>query len=328
VIHSPMKPWDSTRIALRKDRATAHIVRRWRALTGAKLSDSVRCTLIACSGGADSVALLLALSAAGHPEALTVAYVRHDMRDASEVRRESESVAELAAKVGSKFVQLDAFARSQPGNGEANYRARRYAALENAAIECGCAWVATGHHADDQLETFLMLALRGAGPGPLGAMRWKRPLGKVMLVRPMLGVTRADAQRICEIANVTYAVDATNTDTTRLRAALRANVVPVLRELRPDVASGMMHTLSGLRGAGRVVRDAAASLSCPSRQVTANSRSTVSVPASPGQSSWGTHFCSPTSASRGSPVAAARMPRASRRRLAQSAIAAAKNVSL
>ncbi|MEN0020734.1 MAG: tRNA lysidine(34) synthetase TilS [Planctomycetota bacterium] len=219
-----------------------------------------RPTLIACSGRIDSSALALALAATR--QRFVIAHVVHDLRDAENAEADRSLAESLARALDMRFVIAEVAVRSLPGNDEANARRARYAELERLAREHGCSYVATGHPGDDQLETMLMAMLRGAGPRGLSAMRPRRKLGdgKTILIRPMLGITRADADRICAQAGFEPAYDSTNGDTSRLRAQLRETAVPMLLAARSQSASRLGGLSRMLRGAAAVVRDAAIAL--------------------------------------------------------------------
>jgi 2-haloacid dehalogenase len=107
----------------------------------------------------------------------------------------------------------------------------------------GCRYIATAHHADDQLETVLMRLIRGAGPRGMGGIRAVRSLGQegpegrgVRVVRPMLGMSRDEAVRICTDAEWVWREDASNRDESFLRNAIRARVIPEIKAIRPDAA--------------------------------------------------------------------------------------------
>jgi tRNA(Ile)-lysidine synthase len=223
---------------LRPDRAVAEIIRSWRELTGgAAVRDADRRTLFACSGGADSSALSLALAAAA-PEAIALAHIVHDMRPPEQAHADRDAVRDLAAHVGVPFVEGVAQARERGGNLESAARHARYKAL--GVLAGGqYPYVATAHQGDDQLETVLMRLMRGGGPRGLAGIRASRllPGFPVRVIRPMLGVTRADSERICRVAGHGWCEDATNRDTTRLRGALRASIIPRLKRLAPGVVS-------------------------------------------------------------------------------------------
>lgn len=211
------------------------IVRAWRSLTGgSERRDAERATLVACSGGVDSCALAIALS--GVRPAPVVGHVVHDLREASETAADRDAARALAERLGLAFAEAEVFVRDGPGNAEARARRARYDALARMATAHGCGFIATGHHADDQLETVLMRLIRGSGPRGLGGIRPVRSLGAVSVVRPMLEVTRADAVRLCEGVGWAWREDATNRDESMVRNAIRARVIPEIRAVRPDAA--------------------------------------------------------------------------------------------
>lgn len=237
--------------ALRSALATRKITLSWRSLTGGTdRPDAGRRTLLACSGGCDSSALVLAL--AHRRKNMVVGHVVHDLRPAAVALADRDVARALAERCGVRF--MERHIRVGPGNAEAMARAARYAALAEMAAEAGCSYVATAHHADDALETILMRLLRGAGPRGLAGPYARRALaGGVVLVRPMLVVDRAASEELCRLAGHRWAEDATNLDPTRTRAALRAEVLPVLRRLFPGGATRAVRSASLGRGAARAV---------------------------------------------------------------------------
>ena len=127
-------------------------------------------------------------------------------------------------------------------------RAARYDALTAAAIDARAGWVATGHHAGDQLETVLAALGRGAGPTGLAGMACARPLhADVTLIRPMLQCTRVQAAELCTRAGISWCDDPGNDDPQTQRGRLRRDVIPVLEAMWPGVAprvSAMSETQS------------------------------------------------------------------------------------
>lgn len=218
------------------------ILSRWRRLTGGRaVRDPDRRTLIACSGGADSSALVLAL--AHSPASIVVAHIVHDMRSAPEAAQCLASAQSLAQSLSLPFVSAEISAKSQGINYEAAARNLRYEALAKLAQQSGCRYIATGHHAEDQLETLLLRLMRGAGPQGLAAIRAKRTLANgLTVIRPMLAISRADAQALCREARWQWSDDATNADLSHARAALRAKVLPGLLELAPSAAKRAAET--------------------------------------------------------------------------------------
>ncbi len=249
----------------RRDVAVAEIVRRWRELTGGRATrDAGRRTVVACSGGADSSALVLAL--ARIRPGVTVGHVLHDLRPAEQALADRDATKSLAEKLGLEFIEASVRVRETGLRGvttnlEARARRARYAALAELAERARCSWVATGHHADDQLETVLMRLMRGAGPTGLGGIAETRPIGRgVTLVRPMLSIAREETRRLCVEAGWSWREDATNADESLLRSAVRHRVVPVLLELGPTVRERVATTARLSREAGDVVRRRASEL--------------------------------------------------------------------
>ena len=236
----------------RSDPAVRDIVSAWRSLTG-----SAR-TMLAVSGGADSSALALALRTASTD--LVVAHVVHDLRSSEEAQADRNCALELARRLDLPFCEDTVAVRDAPGNTEANARRARYDALARLAEQHACHCVATAHHADDALETTLMNLLRGASLRGLAGIPAVRRMGqsKVLLVRPMLGVAGADCRRMCADAGWAWREDRTNTDTRRLRAALRHAVIPLLVALRPGAAQRVARASQVLHDAAGLVEDAAA----------------------------------------------------------------------
>ena len=254
----------------RRDPVVRRIIAAWRRLTGGSgVRDGGRRTLVACSGGADSSALLLALAAVKPgPE---VCHVVHDLRDASVVRVEADRVRALCDALGVAYHEVEVKVAERAGNDEANARELRYAALARVAASRGLRYVATGHHADDQLETVLMRLVRGAGVRGLAGIRERRPIlstdtpsiddeRAVELVRPMLAITRDEACTLCQRAGWRWNEDATNADETRLRAALRARVLPALRSVEPSVAARVSRSTASLASADEAIEAAANSV--------------------------------------------------------------------
>ncbi len=216
---------------LRAIPATLAIVRSWRELAGGGAP-----TLVACSGGADSVALALALWSSKAP--VTLGHVVHDLRPAEEARADRDLTRALADRLKCPFLE-SSIEVAGVGNDEGVARARRYRALASMAQEAGIGFVASAHHANDQLESMLMAIARGAGPEGLAGVARTRPIGDgVTLIRPMLMATRADAEAICNAVGAEWAHDLTNDDTARLRCAVREGPARALMEIRSGAPAG------------------------------------------------------------------------------------------
>ena len=197
---------------------------------------------VAVSGGADSLALLHALRALAGPRRwrLAVVTVDHGMRPGSAA--DAAFVADHAKAIGlpARVCTLTPgdLARHRPAGPEGAARAARYEALWPAADELGCPWLATGHTLDDQAETVLLQLLRGAGPDGLAAMAVRT--GR--LLRPLLGVRRAETRSCCAAAGLAWREDPTNAGDGPLRNRVRHHLLPLLEELRPGATQTLART--------------------------------------------------------------------------------------
>lgn len=185
--------------------------------------------VLAVSGGSDSIALLdlLASCRADFALELAVAHIDHGIHPDS--GRVAERVRGLAAHYGAPFL-LRAVALGG-GASETAARAARYAALEALRLEAGAGLIATGHHADDQVETVLMRVLAGSGPAGLAGI--SAVSGR--LVRPLLPFRRDDLARHVHALGLDIWDDPANRDPRHLRAWLRTDLLPRVRNRLPDV---------------------------------------------------------------------------------------------
>lgn len=199
--------------------------------------------LLAVSGGPDSTALAVSLAALAPARglSLTIGHVDHGLRptSADEAAWVQALGARLALPVRVVTVPVDA-ARAV----EATARRRRYRALGRIADDVGATWIATGHTRDDQVETMLLRLVRGAGRGGLGGMRPRR--GR--LLRPMLGVTRADVRWYLGGLGIAAVEDPSNADLRFARNRVRHLLVPLVeREVGTRFGAGLAALAERLR---------------------------------------------------------------------------------
>ncbi|MGC8484047.1 MAG: tRNA lysidine(34) synthetase TilS [Candidatus Baltobacteraceae bacterium] len=182
---------------------------------------------VACSGGADSVALVALLSTLSErlEIQLRVAYVHHS------TRRSAWQDECVVLRVGADFrLPVDTLAIDPDAGDEATLRDRRYDALIEHARAWGNDAVVTAHHAQDQTESVLLALFRGAGERGLGGMRVRRPLApEVELLRPLLAFDGEDLRAYCHARALPYAVDPSNAALDVRRNAVR----DALDALRP-----------------------------------------------------------------------------------------------
>lgn len=201
--------------------------------------------LVACSGGADSLALLSATVFEGHKAGLRVigATVDHGLQEGS-----AEHAAHVVAQMAGLGADETASARvhvDPAGLGvEAAARRARYDVLEQLRAHFGAVRVLLGHTRDDQAETVLLGLARGSGGRSLAGM--KRSFDAY--ARPLLDVARADTVAACLAEGIEFWEDPHNDDPGFARVRVRQRVLPVLEdELGPGIAATLARTADQVR---------------------------------------------------------------------------------
>ena len=193
--------------------------------------------LVAISGGADSVALLIAARELGLQ--VTAAHFHHHLRGEA-ADGDAEFVRQLAARRGVTYLRGDGDVANPTGNVEANARRLRYDWLAVAARESGAAWVATAHTADDQAETVLLNLMRGTGLRGLGGIAESRQLAPgVRLIRPLLAARRGDLRAWLAARGESHREDETNSDSRHSRAWVRAQLLPLMESRNPSAVPAL-----------------------------------------------------------------------------------------
>lgn len=221
-----------------------------------QLQPGERC-LVACSGGADSTALVVWLREHFPEAALVVASVDHGLRGEAGAR-DVEAVGSLAASLDLSFHPLTVVVAQADHAGSLEGRAReaRYAALAALAEQLGVARIAVGHTLDDQAETVWMRHRRGAGPRGLAAMAEERPLAPgspVVLWRPLLHLRRACLRALLEQRGIAWSQDATNADRRFTRNRVRHDELPLLADALGVGRDDAVRALARLATAARVL---------------------------------------------------------------------------
>jgi tRNA(Ile)-lysidine synthase len=202
--------------------------------------------LVACSGGADSLALASAARFVGRAVGLVT--VDHGLQEGSAAR--ASAVASWALHAGFAPVEVATVSvDGRPGGPEAAARDARYEALSAVAARCGATAVLLGHTRDDQAETVLLALARGSGPRGLAGM----PYRKGIFLRPLLDVARADTRKACAAQGLVPWDDPHNVDPAYARSRVRGAALPALVEaLGPAVVANLA------RSAGQIAADNAA----------------------------------------------------------------------
>jgi tRNA(Ile)-lysidine synthase len=203
---------------------------------------------VAVSGGADSVALLLALSEANRERealgvVLTAVHVHHGLRSA-EADADEAFVRELCDKLGVPLVvervNVPARQAAEREGLEEAARELRYRVFWELMKSSRADVVATAHTLDDQAETVVMKLLRGAWTEGIGGIAPAVESGvRGRIVRPLLGARRAEVEAYLRERGQTWREDATNRDVSLMRNRVRHELIPILRGFNPGIDAAL-----------------------------------------------------------------------------------------
>lgn len=245
----------------RLSRFARRLLREWRRAGWPLRGEAA---LVAVSGGADSAALLLALSELSGAGllgvSLTAAHLDHGLRG-ERAREDARWVEELARTLGVGCVvgraQVASMASARRDNLEQAARRARYEFLASAAREAGAHAVLVAHTLDDQAETVLLRLLRGSGAEGLAGMAEERVLdergeidagGEVLLRRPLLAwARRADTEGYCRERGIEPRADEMNEDERFARVRVRRRLLPLLETFNPRAPEAIARAASLLR---------------------------------------------------------------------------------
>lgn len=211
---------------------------------GHLLTDDGAPVIAGLSGGADSVVLVAVLTALGYN--IMAAHCNFHLRGA-ESNRDRDHAAQVADRLG-----IDLFIRdfnvpermSAAGESmEMAARALRYEWFTNLLEHERAQAVAVGHHREDQAETFLLNALRGTGIAGLAAMAPRSG----HIIRPLLGVSRADIEGYLKARGLSFVNDSSNASDEFLRNSLRNRVLPAMEERFTDPSARLLSTTRQVR---------------------------------------------------------------------------------
>ena len=200
--------------------------------------------LVAVSGGADSLALAAAAAWVAPRLGLQAAAVTvdHGLQQGSD--RRAVAVAGTCADLGLEPVSVETVTVGRHGGPEAAARSARYAALAAAADVLDASLILLGHTLDDQAETVLLGLARGSGARSLAGM----PERSGRLLRPFLGVRRAQTSAAAAALDLPVWDDPHNLDRAFTRARVRHDALPTLEAaLGPGVAESLARTADLLR---------------------------------------------------------------------------------
>jgi tRNA(Ile)-lysidine synthase len=206
--------------------------------------------VVALSGGADSVALLvllLELQQRGELVVAGAAHLNHQLRgDAAD--EDERFCVDLAKSLDVPIVcgreDVRAKARDERRSIEDAARTARYAFLAEAAQQLDAVAVAVAHSLDDQAETFLLRLIRGSGSRGLGGIRPTAGL----VIRPLLDIRRLDLREYLAARGAAFREDVTNADVSIPRNRVRHELLPYLeREFSPGISAVLAREATSAR---------------------------------------------------------------------------------
>ncbi len=212
-----------------------------------RMLDAGKPVLVALSGGADSTALLAVLHRLGY--SCVAAHCNFGLR-AAESDRDEAHARSLCASMGVPLeVRRFDVAAHQQSTGESlemACRTLRYLWFGQLRLQLGCQAVAVGHHRDDNVETFLLNALRGTGITGLAGMR---PVNDSHVVRPLLTASRQQIVAYLQQLGIAWVDDSTNAVSDVKRNRLRNIVLPAIMQQFPQAAHTLTRTIDHTREA-------------------------------------------------------------------------------
>lgn len=208
--------------------------------------------LVAISGGIDSVVLTHLFHDAGY--SISLAHCNFQLRG-KESEKDALFVRQLAIKLEIPLYETtfetEAFAKKNNLSIQMAARELRYAWFRKIIMQNNFSYVCTAHHADDNLETFLINFSRGTGLEGLTGI----PEINENVVRPLLLFTRHQIEAYSKLKKLQWREDYTNAETKYLRNKLRHDMIPQLKSLNPNFMLSFAKTIDNLQGNRAIVLD-------------------------------------------------------------------------
>lgn len=211
-----------------------------------KLLDINKLYLVALSGGADSVALLLLLKEHGYN--IHAAHCNFHLRGEESDRDEKFCVAlceQMNIELHRVHFDTETYAELHKVSIEMAARELRYRWFEQLRQDIGAAGICVAHHRDDSVETVLLNLVRGTGIHGLVGILPRNGY----IVRPLLCVSRAEIENFLHTRNQDYVTDSTNLESNVKRNRIRLEILPLLKTLNPSISDSIQQTAENIRGA-------------------------------------------------------------------------------
>ncbi len=222
-----------------------HIYNYFPFLKGKKL-------LIAVSGGVDSIVLTHLLNKLQFT--ISLAHCNFHLRG-KDSDMDEVSVKTEASKLNIPFFithfDTEYYATSKGISIQMAARELRYTWFDEIVQKNNFDYILTAHHADDDVETFLINLIRGTGLNGLTGI----PAINKNVIRPLLPFTRIDIESFAKKNNLSWREDKSNAQTKYLRNKIRHDIIPVLKSLNPNFMESFSKTLENLQGSKQLVED-------------------------------------------------------------------------
>ncbi|MDR0536598.1 MAG: tRNA lysidine(34) synthetase TilS [Tannerellaceae bacterium] len=203
------------------------------------LDNSNRPVVVALSGGADSVALLAALSLLGY--SCLAAHCNFHLRD-EESDRDEQFACNIARQLNIPFIKTDFdtgnHARQKRISVEMAARELRYQWFETLRTQKNAQAIAVAHHKNDNAETILLNLIRGTG---IRGLRGMKPRNG-HIIRPLLFTDKDEILNWLATQKLTFVTDSSNLSESCTRNTIRLRILPQLREINPSVTDALVRT--------------------------------------------------------------------------------------
>lgn len=208
--------------------------------------------LIALSGGADSVCLLLVLDKLGYN--IEAVHCNFNLRG-DEASRDEQFCIELCEKRNIKIhlahFDTNSYALLHKTSIEMAARNLRYSFFENLRHDIGADGVCVAHHQNDCAETLIMNLIRGTGIKGLAGIMPKRD----SIIRPLLCVSRDEIEDFLTKESQDYVTDSTNLDDFCVRNSIRLNIIPMMEKINPSAVQNIVRTAMRMNEANKVFNE-------------------------------------------------------------------------
>ena len=208
--------------------------------------------LIALSGGADSVCLLLVLDKLGYN--IEAVHCNFNLRG-DESSRDEQFCIELCEKRNIKIhlahFDTNSYALLHKTSIEMAARNLRYSFFENLRHDVGADGICVAHHQNDCAETLIMNLIRGTGIKGLAGIMPKRD----SIIRPLLCVSRDEIEDFLTKESQDYVTDSSNLDDFCVRNSIRLNIIPMMEKINPSVVQNIVRTAMRMNEANKVFNE-------------------------------------------------------------------------